>query len=288
MYIILFFKQILSSRNFCHKKYWNYTLKFNIFLLPHYLSTSVITSVDRIMIEKMVGLEEAGIYSLAYSIALILSILNTALFQTINPWLFEKIKKKDFSRISQIAYPTMILIAGINILLILFAPEVTHIFAPKEYHNAIYVIPPVTMSVFFMFIYGYFACFEFYYEKSFYISFATVINAILNILLNYIFINKFGYYAAGYTTLFCYILFAFFHYYFMRKICNKYLGGIHVYGEKILLEISLSFLFIGFLITITYPFQHIRYILIAIFTLIIILFRKTIYIILKDILVTRR
>lgn len=38
--------------------------------------------------------------------------------------------------------------------------------------------------------------------------FVSVLGAILNVFLNYILIPKFGYIAAGYTTLVCYILFA--------------------------------------------------------------------------------
>ena len=288
IYIVLFFRQLTEGRTFFHKKYWIYVLKFNVLLLPHYLSTSVINGADRIMIEKMIGVEEAGIYSLAYSVALILSILNSALFQTITPWLYTKIKEKDFTGIPRVAYPTMILIAGINTLLILFAPEIIHIFAPKEYYNAIYVIPPVTMSVFFMFIYGYFACFEFYYEKSHYISFATFIEATLNIGLNYIFIKKYGYYAAGYTTLFCYFLFAFLHYYFMKKVCKQYLEGICVYDWKKILKITISFLCIGFGVAFTYPFPYVRYLLIVIFMGISICKRKSVFKMVEDILLIKK
>jgi len=276
IYIGLFVRQISAGKIWFHREYWLYALKFNILLLPHYLSTSVISGADRVMIEKMVGIDEAGIYSLAYSVAMILSILNSALFQTITPWLYTKIREKDFDRIPQVAYSTMILVAVINTLLILSAPEIIHIFAPKEYYNAIYIIPPVTMSVYFMFIYHYFACFEFYYEKSNYISIATVIEAILNILLNYIFIKKYGYFAAGYTTLFCYMLFAFFHYFFMRKICKQYLEGIHVYNWKILMLITVVFLGINFLVLFTYSHSHIRYLLSGIIVGICILKRKSV------------
>lgn len=100
----------------------------------------------------------------------------------------------------------MIIIALANVILIAFAPEVIAVFAPLEYHDAIWVIPPVAMSVYFMFAYGFFACFEFYYEKTTYISIATSVGAVVNVVLNYIFINIFGYYAARYTILLCYIL----------------------------------------------------------------------------------
>ena len=50
-------------------------------------------------------------------------------------------------------------------------------FAPESYIDAIWVIPPIAMSVYFMFAYDLFAKFEFYYEKTKLISFATVMGA---------------------------------------------------------------------------------------------------------------
>ena len=45
---------------------------FNLPLVPHYLSGAILNTADRIMIEKMVGASAAGIYSLAYSVSLIM------------------------------------------------------------------------------------------------------------------------------------------------------------------------------------------------------------------------
>ena len=95
-------------------------------------------------------------------------------------------------------HPCFFLIAGLNILLIMFAPEAIAIFAPVSYQEAIWTVPSVALSVFFMFLYTFFATFEFYYEKTKYIAGATVGGALLNIGLNYICIKKFGYIAAGY------------------------------------------------------------------------------------------
>ena len=222
-YIVLFANQIHKGRKFFDKIFWKYALKFNLPLIPHYLSSSILNSADRIMISKMIGTKEAGIYSLAYSLSLIMGIFNTVLFQTIEPWLYIKIKEKKYNEISKIAYPLFVMIGGVNIIFIAFAPEIIKIFAPKEYFEAIWIIPPVAMSVYFMFSYTFFAVFEFYYEKTKYIAFATFSGAILNIVLNYICIKLWGYMAAGYTTLICYMCYSALHFYFMKTICKNYL-----------------------------------------------------------------
>ena len=203
----------------------------------------------------MVGGAQAGIYSLAYSVSMIMTMVNTALMQTIEPWMYKKIKSKQISDISKVAYPAFVVVAGVNILLIAFAPEAIAIFAPTEYYDAIYVIPPVAMSVFFMFSYNFFAVFEFYYEKTKLIAFATSAGAILNVALNYVFIKMFGYYAAGYTTLLCFIIYAVFHFTFMRRICRKELEGVQPYNMRIYLMITLTFMTLGFLFLFSYQYK---------------------------------
>lgn len=288
LYSWMFLSMMMSGKEFFSKKYWMYALKFNIPLLPHYLSMNILSSSDRIMIGKMCDTSSVGIYNLAYSVSLIMTIFNTALLQTIEPWIYRKLKDKRVYDIERVAYPSFIIIAAVNILLIMFAPEVITIFAPKQYKEAIWVIPSVTLSVFFTFLYTFFATFEFYYEKTNYIAGATVGGAILNIVLNYIFIKTFGFIAAGYTTLFSYILFAVLHYYFMRKICKQYLNNIKPYNLKLIIGISIVSLGAGFLIMITYTNIILRYMLIIITFLILFVKRKKLIEIAKMLLNIRK
>ena len=77
------------------------------------------------------------------------------------------------------------------------------------------------MGVYFMFAYTFFAVIEFYFEKKKYVTYATMSGAVLNIILNYICIKLFGYMAAGYTTLVCYMLYTVAHYCLHKKSVMK-------------------------------------------------------------------
>lgn len=276
VYAGLFIKQIREGKKLYSKKYWSHALAFNIPLIPHYLSQTVLNSSDRIMIEHMVNVETAGIYSLAYSISLIMTLFNTALMQTISPWLYKKIRDEETDDIAKVAYPALVFIAAVNVILIAFAPEVVAIFAPKPYLDAIWVIPPIAMGVYFMFAYDLFAKFEFYYEKTKLISLATVMGAIVNIVLNYFLIKKYGYFAAGYTTLVCYMLYAIIHYIFMRKICSKENAGKQPYDNSILIKITAIFLLVSFLFLMLYKRFVLRYIVIILFLLLLFIKRDMI------------
>ena len=110
-----------------------------------------------------------------------------------------------------------------------------------------------------MFMYDFFAKFEFYYEKKYFIMIASIIGAIFNVILNYICIPIWGYYAAGYTTLICYILYVIGHYLFMKKVVRENIGNVKVYDTKKLFIISAVFIAVGFGILLTYDNIAIRY-----------------------------
>lgn len=261
-YSLLFICQIREGKKFYIKKYWVSALKFNVPLIPHYLSGTILSVSDRIMIGRMVGDDKAGIYSLAYSLSMVMIIFNSVIFQTLEPWLYKKLKENQTGEFSKIMYPSLIGIAILNLIVIGFAPEIIKLFAPEEYYEAVWIIPPVAMSVYFMFSYTFFAVFEFYYEKPKYIAFATAFAAVLNIVLNYIGIKKFGYLAAGYATLICYIIYSGMHYFFMRKICKNFLKNIKVYDLRKLMIISGIFINIALIFLSSYNNIILRYILI--------------------------
>ena len=263
-YIWIIFKQLYSGKLFYSKFYWLHALKFNIPLIPHYLSQTILNSSDKIMIDKMIGNSQAGIYGLAYSVSLTMTLFNNALSHAITPWIYKKIRENKISDISNISNILLLIIAFLNILLIAFAPEVIKLFAPGEYYEAIYVIPPIAMSVYFMFLYELFSKFEFYFEKTKLIAVATFLGAIINLILNFLFIKIYGYIAAGYTTLVCYMLYSIFHYIFMRKICKENCNNVQPYDIKKCVIITIIFLLISFIFLFLYNHLFIRYVFILI------------------------
>ena len=270
-----YFAQMKKGKVFYSKKFWVYALKFNIPLIPHYLSSIVLNSSDRIMIKQMVSADAAGIYSLAYAISMIMLLFNTAFSQTMSPWMYKRIKNKTVTEIEPVMYLSLYLIAGLNLFCILVAPEVVAVFAPKAYYDAIWVIPPVALSVVLIFSYDFFARFEFYYEKTKFIMFASVVAAFLNIVLNYIFINIYGYRAAGYTTLACYAIYVGCHYWCMTRICKKEFPGVRVYNPRRLLLFYGFLIIIGVALMATYNYPIIRYSILTVIIIVAIIKRKT-------------
>lgn len=86
------------------------------------------------------------------------------------------------------------------------------ILAPASYKAGIYAIPAIAGGVYFTAVYSLYMRIELFYKKTTFATVASTIAAISNIILNYIFIEMFGFIAAGYTTMVCYALLALLHY----------------------------------------------------------------------------
>lgn len=275
-YLVLYIKHFAQGRTFYHKSNWKYAMIYVLPLIPHYLSQRVLSQSDKIMINAMSGSSQAGIYSLAHSVGWMMTLVVSACDSVMAPWVYQKIKARDSSRIRKMMVYPLVGMAFACIAFISIAPEAVRIFAPIEYREAIWVLPPFIISTYLMLLYSFFIYFEYYYEKTKYIMIATMASAGLNIILNYVFIKLFGYIAAGYTTLTCYMFYTFAHYKVYSKICKEKFNVSSVYNMKAVLTISSILLVVGLGITALYNLPIIRYTMILAMVIVAILRRKEI------------
>ena len=253
-YLFFYFYIIIKSKAKLKTSYWQFALTFNLPLIPHYLSQYLLSSSDRVMISYFVGDTQTAFYSVAYSVAAVVTIVWSAINTSLLPFTYENCEKKDYKRVSDITIPLILVYAAACMAIILFAPELIALMSTTEYHIAIYVVPPIVGGVFFQCLYYIFANIVYYFKKPKYVMYASFVAAITNLTLNYIFIPKFGFVAAGYTTLVSYIIQVFIDYFAMKKVM-----GFSLYNTKLLLGISLAVILISLISSITYDFPLIRY-----------------------------
>lgn len=270
IYAVVFNILLLRGKKGVVPSYWKYSVIYNIPLVPHYLSQQVLNQSDRIMISNICGLSDAAVYSLAYQIAVVMKIVTNAIHASFVPWTFQNIKKGTVKQIGKRAIQIEILIGLICLGFSLFAPEFIMIMGGSEYYKAVYIVPPVAMSVLFITIYTFFANIEFYFEKTKYVMIASCISALMNIILNAVFIPIFGFVAAGYTTLVCYIAYSIIHYLFMKKICKE--NGIdNPYKERMTWIIAAVFVSLAIMVSFVYKYTILRYVLILVVAVIAVL-----------------
>ena len=262
-------------------RYWKYSLNISIPLVWHALAGNLLASSDRVMIKRYCGSEEAALYSVAYSCAIVVSILWTSMNTAWSPWAYDQIDNNKLSELKKASKPYILFFGSIVLMFLLIAPEILLIMGGKSYKEAIIVLPPVMIAFVFQFVYSLYVNIETFYKKQKYIAVGTSIAAILNIILNYIFIPRFGYGAAAYTTLFGYATLFLVHFAFVKK-----LGKVNLYDTKFNLMVLLFFTILMFIMNILYHFNALRYIIIVmVFIAIIaflIIFRKEIIFLVKN------
>lgn len=281
----LFFYVLNISRGkkFFNKNYWNFALRFNLPLIPHYLAQIVLSHSNRIMIERMFGQTEVAIYSVAFSFSMIMNVVTNSINSSYVPWTYEKLSGKNILPLKKNTSLLIISVAVLSLLPVLVAPELMWLIAPPEYAEGVWIIPPVSTSVYFTFLYTLYANIEFYFEKTKFVMVASTISALANIGLNLIFMPRFGYLAAGYITLVCYIIYALAHYMFMRKVCKEKLNIKSVYSDKLILLISFVYLGLTVFAMSLYNFVILRYAILIIAFIILIIKRDLITDFIKNI-----
>ena len=254
-----------------NKKYWSYALKISFPLILHLLAGYLLSSVDKIMITKMVSSHANALYSVAYTISQVIAILWMSMNNAWSPWAYEKMDNKEYDSLFKNSKPYLIFFLIVVFLFMLVAPELLLIMGGNEYLETKYVIPPVMIGYVFQFVYSLYVNIEFYHKKQKNIAFGTIIACVINIILNYILIPRFGYIAAAYTTLIGYISLYVIHYIFVKK-----LGCTSWYDNRFFLKMLIISLFSLLVSNLLFKFNIIRYFIIGLIAIgfIIFLVRK--------------
>lgn len=262
---VIMIYQFLKGKCWIDKKYWKFALGMAIPLLPHYLSGMILNKGDQIMISKMVSTSAVAFYSVAYNIGMLVQIFTNAISNSFTPWIYQRIKADKYEKIPETINFLMLLVAAISLGLMLLSPELVLLFGSSGYASAAYVIPPVAASVFFIFLYNILATPQFYFEKTSFLMVSSILAAVVNLGLNYIFIKQYGYVAAGYTTLVCYVLYSIGHAIISRKVMKEFIPGKILFDYKCVVGLSVLVIFAGIGCNFLFDYKIVRYGLLVIF-----------------------
>lgn len=274
--VVFYVLNFVKGKNFFNKEYWKYALTFNIPLIIYYLSQVVFNQSDRLMINYLCGTDKAGIYGVAYNLAMILSFIISSISSAYMPWLYNKIKQKEHKANQKVSLYIAILMAVLISFIIWLAPEIILIMAGEAYMEAIWIVPPVAASLLLLLYTDFSTNIEFYYKKRVGLIIASVFAAVLNIVLNAIFIPKFGFIAAGYTTLLSYIVFAVSNYLVILRYVRKGRELYGIYNIKLLLLVFLVFMIVNACAMLLYDFMIARICIMAATAIVLFAFRKKI------------
>lgn len=161
---------------------------------------------DRYMIQRLLGLDMLGIYSVGYGFGMLILVPINAFSTAWPPFYMAYIKKQEEAKVifSKVIEYYLIIFGFLIILLFLFSKPLLSIFTSSDYHSSWVVVGIVAASYMFRGCYLIFQAGICFAERFDIISLIDFSGAILNIILNYFLISSYGILGAALATLISY------------------------------------------------------------------------------------
>lgn len=223
MGLIFYVRFLAVGKCFYKKEYWLYALKIGLPMIPHALALILLGQMDRIMIKDICGDADAGLYTFGYSFATLLMIFTNAIGQAWLPWFNDTLYAGNRDRIKDIQKKLVWLGCFLSLGFVTVAPEALMVLAisAPDYWAAKIVVPPVVLGTLAQYFYTNYVNVEIFCKRTSIIAIGSCVAAGINYVLNAIFLAKYSYTAAAYTTLVSYIILMIMHYIMVRFVLKE-------------------------------------------------------------------
>ena len=244
---ILFFKPLYIDLKIYPQVDFNFSrikklLKISLPIIPHNLSHMLLSSSDRIIMDILgVSVVSIGLYSNGYSIGENSNVVITGISIALSPVLQRIFREKNIVKMKYYYRLSNLIISVFILLVIFWMKEFYMIFVKNESLQPAYIVAILT-SVSYLVnatAYMYLSTSIFINKTTNKILYLVFLPAIVNILLNFIFIPIYGFMAALYTTIFTYwLVFALpFLFTYFRDIIRNMIGSRKIMLEGLLINI---------------------------------------------------
>jgi O-antigen/teichoic acid export membrane protein len=198
-------------------KYGSLGLILNISLLT-------VTYSDRYIIALYHDIEYVGIYDQVYKISqLTVMALITIFFNTINPKLLSLLESNydgSLKYISKYIYSFVLFGVPIVFYLSVFSPEIASVLLGKEFREGYIIMPFIFVATYLHGVSNFFELRMKFANKMKRLGLIAISTALVNVILNLIFVGLYGYQWAAYTTMVSYALMLFIFYISDPQVLN--------------------------------------------------------------------
>lgn len=261
-----------QGRCFYSSKYWRFSLQLSLPLIGYSVASQILSVSDRMMISKIVGNSAVGIYGTLYTVSSISLMVWTAINASFVPYLYQNMENTK-SKIKKLSMSMLGMYSLVAILLVYLAPEIVRILATEEYYKGIYIMPPIAGGVYFIAVSNLYSNILVYLKRTNIIMISSIIAAVINVILNYIMIEAYGYMAAAYTTLLSYVVMAVLLSIWANREFKKHITEVDfVYDNKLILAMSIVTLVISLFAILIYDYGIVRYTVAAVFLILTVMY----------------
>lgn len=203
--VIMFYKlhlpQFVSKKDFSRETLGK-MIRYSAPLVPNNLSWVIISLSDRLMLTQMMGADANGIYAVANKFPNIVytcyGFFSTAWKESAARILKEENKSQYYNSIYK---DVKFFLKAIVLGLIAIMPLAFPLLVNKSYNDAYKYIPILIISIYYTNMSNFYGGIFTAYKNTKIMGSTTAVAAVINIVINIIFIPKFGIYAATFSTL---------------------------------------------------------------------------------------
>lgn len=237
-------------------------IKYSLPLVPSSISWSIITLTDSLMITTNLGSSMNGIYSTSSTFP---TIMNTC-FGFFNTSWRESASRAVNSNDKNEFYSSVYLsvrrfLMGVSLLIISVLPFVFHILVNQKYNESYIYIPLMVVSVYMSSLASFSSGIFSAYKDTKILAPTTFVAAVINLIFNFIFINKLGLFAPILGTLTSYIVINLYRNYKLRKYIvlpnDKYLPIniiLLLFTSMIYYSNNVYLYILGFIVSVGYAY----------------------------------
>ena len=213
-------------------------------------------NIDKILIPKLLSPEQdpmsqLGIYGANYKMAVLMNMFIQAFRYAFEPFFFSQVKSEDNKRGYAIVMKYFVIFGLLIFLGVCLYIDVVKLIIDKEYHSGLNVVPIVLMANLFLGIYYTLSLWYKLTDKTRFGAYFAGVGAVITLILNFVFIPKYGYVASAWAVLVCFVVMTGLSYFFgqkyfpvnypLKRIGLYFLVALAIYSLAKILNISPSF-----------------------------------------------
>lgn len=183
-----------------------YVLAFGAPLIIYQLGGILLGAADRFMIAAILGTSETGVYALSYNLGMTVSLVFVAISQAWVPYYYALMREKRYDEHDRQLELVIRIICACGLLVGVIGSEVARPLIGPAFHGGLNLVGIVAVSYVWRGLgQAYSRNFQFA-KRTALSSGVFVVAAVVNVVLNWIFLPRWGIAAAAYTTLFSFIV----------------------------------------------------------------------------------
>ena len=195
-------------------------IKYSVPLVPNSISWSIINMSDRIILTQMVSSAANGIYAMANKFPNIINVLYGYFYTAWKESAAKIVKENNKNQYyNSIYHDAKRFLYAVTICLIAVMPFVFPIFINEAYDEAYIYIPIVMIATYYSNLSSFYGGIFSAYKDTKIMGTTTIVAAVINLVVDLIFVNTFKIYAACFSTLIANLIV----YFYRKKKLKKYL-----------------------------------------------------------------